>query len=243
MQVGIGVSVPHHRRLPVPTQVLLLQDGFVGTNEDALLDRVPPTRPNANVWGVTAGTWAINNNRAEARFAASSTAALLHFDLGRDELDVRSTLLFPATGTNRQAGIFCRRTNSNNYIHAVINFASSLFRLIDFTAGTPTVLDEVAFTAQAAVAYTVRLVLIGDNFYATVNDDYLLEATTAVRDGTNFCGLRAVNSVGGGAIQFENIDLYSAPASFFVSGQTFLMEDGVPMLSEDNFRLLMENDI
>lgn len=188
----------------------ILFDHFNGANDATLAARVPPVHPNANTWGVPGGTFVTNLSKAEARFSAA-TPALLRVDMGIADLDVSVTFVLPSTGTNRSAGILFRYTNTSNFWYTLANADTAKYRIFEFTSASATQRAEADFAFQANVPYTMRLVLVGDHIFSTIEGIGTLTYDSAVRNTATFHGLRATNSAGGGAVTFENINVLPPP--------------------------------
>lgn len=204
------VPILQKRRAADALPVSLFYDHFTGTNDATLAARVPPVSANGNGWLVPQGSFVTNNGRAEARFP-SVNSALANIITADADADIRVRFRFPVTGTSRVAGILFRRTGNNDYWSTVANVDLGVYRILEITASVSTVRAEINFAFQAGVDYDMRLVLVGDRMFSTIDGIGTISYESSVRNTETRHGLRAQNTVGQGAIQFENFIILPPP--------------------------------
>lgn len=206
-----------HRRIqrkkfvsPNPLPFAWVYDNFTGTNDTSLASRNPPVRLNSNSWTVPQGSYAINNNRLEARFP-SSGQAVATFDTGFPDAEMKMVIRLPATGTGRVAGFTFRYTSNSDRWSAVIAQDNSELRIIETTGGTSTTRKFLAVSPQSGVDYNARLLLQGDRITFSVDGLGSIDYESSVGNTRTRHGLRANQAVSGAVIIFDEFLILPAP--------------------------------
>lgn len=186
-------------------------DHFTGTNGTTLAARIPPITANGNGWLVPSGTFVTNNGRAEARFTSLQNA-FANIITDSADADIRVRFRLGSVGNSRVAGILFRRTGNNDYWSTVANLDEAAYRIVEVTAGVFTTRAEVAFAFQPDVDYDMRLVLLGDRMFSTIDGIGTISYESSVRNTETRMGIRAQGQVGSGAVvTFENFIMVPPP--------------------------------
>lgn len=197
-----------------PLPVAALFDHFNAPDDTALLDRIPPVRPNSEDWSVPTGAFTIQNNRLQATFSTGVSLCIATFDSGLTDVEITQTVTFPSTGSSRSGGFVFRYSDNNNRFSAIISFDQGDMRIVQRASGTDTTLASFVFTPESGVDYDMTLTIQGDLITFTVANVQTIQATSSVGNTRTVQGIRGNNGHTGLApIFFENFLLKNSPAT------------------------------
>jgi hypothetical protein len=162
-------DIPRRAKASAAAVVTLIYDILNDVDATSLdAHAIAPTNTPATAWTERNGNWAITSNQAMLSAGATRAHATLDAGVADCTISVTARSATTNTGTDRDAGITARWTNTSNYWKIGTNAAADLFRIVERNAATDTSRASASVVIGVADDLAIVTVLSGATISATL---------------------------------------------------------------------------